>query len=411
MAVDDPLLPAAPHLTGPRARPLLAAAVRASGGRLGRLQPRQVLYRPGRELVVRYDATVEWGDCGPVEETLLAGTTPDGSPPGTLPLEADDPAVGLPLSVGVWRYPFDPFLPGLDSAVRSSGIEALLGTRSAVELDVRTYRPTRRAVVHARWEDGEAFVKVLPPAEARALAEVHTRLSAAGVPVAPVIAADPESGLLALRALGPVVLRSRLLEGRGPWPSAPDIIDVLHRLSSVDLPVPAHHRRAPLAAAHGHARMLAAVMPSQAQRIEEICGRIGPATESDGTTTVHGDLHDGQLVTDDAARVTGLLDVDGAGPGDAIDDIANLIGHLSSLTFSAGAAARTVRAYAHDLHRAFTRDLDLVELDHRIAAVVLGLATGPFRVQQRGWRREIPRRLALAEWWLPTRERTLSGAS
>jgi hypothetical protein len=34
-----------------------------------------------------------------------------------------------------------------------------------------------------------------------------------------------------------------------------------------------------------------------------------------------------------------------------------------------------------------------------VAAAVLGLATGPFRVQQAGWRQHTQARLRLAEQW------------
>jgi Phosphotransferase enzyme family len=412
VAVDDPLLPAAPHLTGPAARPLVDAAVRAGGGRLRRLRPRQVLYRPGRELVVRYDATVCWqrdhgGRGDPVEETILAGTTANGPPPGTLPLEADG------MTVGVWRYPFDPFLPGLDLAVRAGPVASLLGADpDALELTVRTYRPTRRAVVHARWEGGESYLKVLPPDEAVVLAETHERLRESGVPLAAVTCSDLEAGVLALTPLGPEVLRTRVLEDRGPWPSGDDVVALLDRLASVASPATARPRSSPLSAAAGHARMLAAVLPSEAGRIEQLRERIGPAGRVGPITTMHGDLHDGQLIVDGSGRITGLLDVDGVGPGERIDDLANLVGHLSSLTRSSPGSTRSIETYAQSLRTSFARVVDQRELDRRVAAVVLALATGPFRVQARGWREDVRRRLALAERWVArSGERTLRSAS
>jgi hypothetical protein len=201
-----------------------------------------------------------------------------------------------------------------------------------------------------------------------------------------------------------------MLGGHGPWPSAPAIRGLLERLSAVDVAMQAHRRLEPLATALGHARLLATVLPAQAARLDEICGRLGPPAGSAGGATVHGDLHDGQIVVD-GDRVTGLLDVDSVGPGYPIDDVANLVGHLTSLPVSAAAAARPIHAYARHLRDAWASDVDPIELDRRVAAVLLGLATGPFRVQERGWRRAVVQRLHLVEGWLPSRERTLSGAS
>jgi hypothetical protein len=51
------------------------------------------------------------------------------------------------------------------------------------------------------------------------------------------------------------------------------------------------------------------------------------------------------------------------------------------------------------------RSLDPVDLRLRTAAVVLGLASGPFRVQHPNWVDEIRARLALAEQWVQSAAR------
>jgi Ser/Thr protein kinase RdoA (MazF antagonist) len=127
--------------------------------------------------------------------------------------------------------------------------------------------------------------------------------------------------------------------------------------------------------------------------------------------TVHGDLHDGQLAVDAQGRITGMLDVDAVGPGERVDDLANLLGHLVSLELQAGHAGWQVRAWAHELYGVFVGEVDAAELDRRVAAVLLALATGPFRVQERAWRTAVRRRLALAERWATRGEKTLRTAS
>ena len=49
---------------------------------------------------------------------------------------------------------------------------------------------------------------------------------------------------------------------------------------------------------------------------------------------------------------------------------------------------------------AFDRLIDPSELRLRVAAAVLGFATGPFRVQHKNWRLETERRVSLAERWI-----------
>ncbi|MGQ0573367.1 MAG: phosphotransferase, partial [Pseudonocardia sp.] len=111
---------------------------------------------------------------------------------------------------------------------------------------------------------------------------------------------------------------------------------------------------------------------------------------------VHGDLYDSQLLVD-GGRVTGLLDVDTAGGGHRVDDWANLLAHLSVLADEGLAPAR---GYGAELLAHAERRLPRGRLRPRVAAAVLGLATGPFRVQQRDWAARTERRLDLAQRWL-----------
>lgn len=59
-----------------------------------------------------------------------------------------------------------------------------------------------------------------------------------------------------------------------------------------------------------------------------------------------------------------------------------------------------VERYAARLLAGFDATVEPGRLRREVAAVVLGLATGPFRVQQPGWADETGRRVALAEQWL-----------
>jgi hypothetical protein len=100
------------------------------------------------------------------------------------------------------------------------------------------------------------------------------------------------------------------------------------------------------------------------------------------------------------AEVTGLLDVDTAGPGDRLDDLACVIGHLSVLAQVWPQKAATVGELGSRYLSELERQVDPRQLRLRIAAVVLSLATGPHRVQEPGWPQRTAQRMDLVERWL-----------
>jgi hypothetical protein len=394
--IEDPDLPAAAHLLGPGAEHLVAAGLAALGAEVRRLRSTQVVYRPGSELTVRYDATVAWGDGRVTDEVLCTGTTRTGAPPGTIPLAADG------MEAGLWRYPFDPALPGLEPAVTPSGVAAVVGAHVGARphLTVRAYRPGRRAVVHAAGDAGEAYLKVVRPASFDALVAVHRALHSAGLPVPEVIAGDPPRGILVLRALPGTVLRDRIRAGATPWPDARSVLDLLDRLASVEPPPgtgsAGHSDRATAA----HLTMVARALPGGSARIADLRSELDGMALPDGPPIlIHGDLHEAQLMVA-GPRITGLLDIDGVGTGRRVDDLGRLLGHLSTLALGAGPEQPAIEAYVEALRRGFGEAVDLSDLDRRAAAVAVGLATGPFRVQMQGWEAETRRRLELARAWV-----------
>lgn len=378
--VDDARLPAAVHLTGPAAIDVLAPVVVETGAELVACEPSGVQYRPSSDLVVRYRCTVRRAGVTSTD-TLLAATTTTGPLPGTVPVEAVAPD-GSELRVGVWRWPFDPALPALAEMVTphlaGARLGALVGDRP--ELEVVAYRPTERAVVRARGPERDVYVKVLPPRSSSSVAARHERLVAGGVPAPRVLAGG--DGWIALESLAGTTLRDRLKGGMRPLPPAGRYGELLETLAEVDLgdapPVRSRLDDAPL-----HAAMLAAVSPAARGRLSEITDRLatGDATRR-LTGTVHGDLHEGQLVVDDS-RVAGLIDVDDVGPGDRLDDVGTLIAHLRFRAMTSGDP--WIDEYAEEVRAVVTVGHDLAAVHRHVAAVLVGLATGPFRIQQPGW--------------------------
>ena len=114
---------------------------------------------------------------------------------------------------------------------------------------------------------------------------------------------------------------------------------------------------------------------------------------------MHADLHETQLLLD-GDRISGLLDLDTAGPGRRADDLACLLGHAHVLAQTEPAHAATTLALARRWLAEFDRRVDPVDLRARTAGVVVSLATGPHRVQSAGWEDLTRARLDLAERWL-----------
>lgn len=380
--IVDELLPAAVHLTGAHAADTLAPVVAATGGELISCAVTNVQYRPQSDLVVRYHCEVRVDDVT-TTDTLLAATTTRGPFEGTVEVEATTDG-GDELAVGVWRWPFDPILSDLTMAVTPALAAEHLGelVGGPPALHVVAYRPTERAVIRVVGPDREVFVKVVPAATCDSLVERHDRLAAAGVPVPRVLARG--GGWIAMEALHGTTLRDRLKQSVDPLPDPTRVREVLDALGSVDLPGAAPVRSRVDDAPH-HARMLATVLPEARGRLDEIVAALREApVERRRPATAHGDLHEAQLVVDDH-DVTGLLDIDDVGPGDRLDDVSTLIAHLRFRAIAPESRLRRVDTYADAVRAAIAADLDQADVDRHVAAALVGLATGPFRVQHRDW--------------------------
>jgi len=420
--VRDSLLPALEVLLGTGSRDVVAAAVEAAGGSLLTVERRQVLYRPGEQASVRYAADVSWAGAEPVAETIVAVTTVSGPPPGTLVVAAGE------LAVGLFRYPDDPALPGLAVATSPAAVVDRLGIAApGVRLTVRTYRPGRRAVVRAVDPAGaepaaspgvghggrpagvaggaarERYLKVVPPDEAAALRDGLVALRR-HLPVPEIAGSWPDLGIVALERLPGRTIRDVLLAGsRREVAALPDGGAILGLLARFPAPAPdAPRRRGPISRVAGHAGLLAAVLPAERERIAEIVRRAGPRPAGSALSAVHGDLHEAQLLVD-GHGLSGILDLDDTGRGHLVDDLATMLGHLATLAVAVPRRQARIERYLARLRPSFERAADADELRRATAAAVLGLATGPFRVQQRDWRRRSRDRIALAEAWLAGR--------
>ena len=284
-------------------------------------------------------------------------------------------------TLSAWMHPEDPLLPGLPSALDPAtvtpfafgpGYEA-----GATVLNLRSYRPMRRAVVLARNGEEHRYLKVLRQHAAGPLAERHRMLRAAGVP-APALAAGPVQDVVAMHA-APGTPLAELLMRDGAADVEPDAL--LRVLASLPAEVRALPVRPPWSArVRDYGEGAVAALPGEADRIRRLAADIDAAvraSDSGPLVPTHGDFYEGNLLIADGS-VSGLLDVDALGPGHLVDDLACFLGHLAVLPALHAGYAEVPHTLLRFL-RAFDRRVDPVALRSRAAAVSLTLVAGARR--------------------------------
>jgi hypothetical protein len=370
-------------------RSLLSAATRAAGARLLTSRVRSIHQRPQRSRSVVYEAVLEVE--GQRSQVLLVSHVDlRGYPERAFVLAADG------LEVAVWRFPFDPYLPGLPPAISPVRVRELLdqlgAAPGAVTLRTRAYRPTRRAVVEVRIDGPVSgrvlYVKVLPLARARSVARRHRQLATAGLPVPRLVGLAEHQGIVAIEALGGPTLTEALRTG-APLPAPAALVELSQRFAVSEV----RGSRDPRAFADPlrHVTLLSELLPHRGDEIAELAQA---ASEVDAALVgVHGDLHPGQLLLGPDGEVTGVLDVDGAGQGYLAHDAGNLLAHLRATGELHPSSRAGTLAYASQLEAAYTEVVGAEPLARATAAAWLGLATSAHRAQEPSWREQVEQRI------------------
>ena len=387
-SLTDSALPVLPELLTDQVPGPLAAAVGAAGGVVTAVAVSQVTWWPGRSATVSWDAIVEGGPLAG-RATYVATT-----------LEAPEGAVLVgdgAEQVALWKVPHDPFLPALATvlqpAVAASVVADLGGQITNPSTRLRAYRPSRRAVIEVTGAGHRVYLKLVKPRRLAALHQRHLDLDGI-LPIPEPLGINPDLGLLAMRSMTGATLREVLEDPTGSLP-APEVIaglpGTLPRLARAATVVSA------IEAVPRVAELLRRLLPMEADRIAWLTEQIGP-DEVTERVPAHGDYHEAQLLVQDG-QVSGILDVDTLGLARPGDDPGTMLGHLA-VWHTMSAQPERVAAYASELQRRWETGLDARDLRLRAAARILGLAAGPFRVQQEGWPVETSRRLTLAQHWV-----------
>lgn len=347
----------------------------------------QITWWPGDNLTVRYHAHLSGAVEGRRDIVAVTGSGRIDTP---LWVEADG------AEVGVWMVPHDPGLPGLASALDPETAARLLcdlGAEShSVDVRLRAYRPGRRAVAEVAGSSASVYLKAVPPQKAKRLHKIHLQLKSI-LPVPATLGYDPDRGVLAMQALSGLTLRHTLNRPGASLPSPASVAAIPELLPE---PVSSRTIPSPLERLDDAVIVLRHILPEEAERLEALVASVGPETV-DELVPVHGDYYEAQLLVNSGA-VTAVVDIDTFGWGRAGDDPATMLGHLSVWQDAASDPER-VRLYSRRLLAEWDSRLDPVDLRRRAAAVVAGLAVGPFRVQGADWPRHVSRRIALAERW------------
>ncbi len=355
----------------------------------------QVRYVPGRSVTVELSARIRWSDKSESAERFVAMSG--------MTLHEDCAVVAWGSThIGLWRFPNDPYLPGLRSTFAAAGAEDLfekLGFHGGdITVTRKAYRASRRAVLELKSPDHRVFVKIVRPANAEKIHRLHQRLSPIMV-VPKSLGWSSTDGTVAIEAVSGQSLRTVIAEGARTLPEAHDLAELLDQLP------PAGPDDAavadPVERVDEHARFLGAVCPASTQGVAAVAARMGDV-DLGGGELIHGDFHADQILTENGL-VTGLVDIDTVGRGARIMDYASMLAQLSVL---AERGQPGFAAYGQQLIAGFDRLVDPQQLRRRVAAVIVGLATGPFRVQERQWDVETEARVALAQSWVESADAT-----
>jgi hypothetical protein len=388
-------------LTSDEVGGLLRAAVQHAGGVLQSWALDHIDANPQRSTTATYVASVEWPHG--VRKELLGVSARAGG------LARTDERAAIfadgDREVAVWIYPKDPDLPGLERAAYPTEMAAVLNEYRVfptpvgvdqIRLDMIGYRPRRRAVLKCTVSSPARvlYVKVLRERLFESVKQRHELLIEAGVP-APIILAATSDHLLVLDELPGRPLARAIFDDEAPT-TAERLIRVLDAMPAS---VAALERRPPWADAVKHyARMVSQAVPPLQPRLDWMSEAIsqGLADCAEGDEPTHGDFHEGQIFVRNG-HVSGILDIDTVGPGRRADDLACLIAHLSTVQRMNARQAERVHALLRTWVPVFDDRVDPTELRLRAAAVIISLATGPYRSQEPHWERETHQIVSAAE--------------
>lgn len=299
--------------------------------------------------------------------------------------------------LSIWQHPLDPALPGLRIATDPDSVRNVWGAgRDLVSLETISYRPLRRAVIAAEFDDGtRLFLKVLRARRAQHLHTRHQLLLDAGVPAA-VPVREPVLDVVALREGSGESLAEYFLADGAAAAGPERFIDLLEKLPAEVMTLPAREAWTDRLSAYASAATSA--LPGATERISALVEHIStvlPLTDRGPVVPTHGDFYEANLLMR-GGEVSALLDVDSLGPGYRVDDLACFLGHLAVLPAVDPRYVHVPAAFQR-FAAGFAATVDAHALRVRTAAVALSLVAGARDTRRAQWQAQAEQRLACAE--------------
>jgi len=309
----------------------------------------------------------------------------------------------------VFRYPDDPYLPGLRLAGDAASAHELLAKYVAasphrIRVEAVRYRPATRAVLRhiAIWRQARlgsltCFVRVMPPRRVDRLVAAAELAESSGFKIPPLLGVWAGGGVVWMPAVPGETVRDLIRRGAAPGPQA--LLDALSRLWSLRLEPERGH---PLDLQGGFEmteRLLSHLLETEEAR--SLLSNVTDALRSFAQTwqpsaVAHNDFYDDQmLVTPDGQLA--LVDFEEIGPGDPLLDVANMSAHLRWMA-RFGNAPEAYDSYRRNLRSAALAHFgcDGRALDLREAYAIFRLSAGPVRQLRRNWAKKTTEGLALA---------------
>lgn len=299
--------------------------------------------------------------------------------------------------LSIWQHPLDPALPGLRIATDPESVRNVWGAgRDLVGLETISYRPLRRAVIAAEFDDGSRlFLKVLRARRAQQLHTRHQLLLDAGVPAA-VPVREPVLDVVALHEGSGESLAEYFLADGAASAAPEQFIRLLEKLPAEVMTLPA--REAWTDRLTAYASAASSALPEAAERIQALVDHISatlPLTERGPVVPTHGDFYEANLLMH-AGEVSALLDVDSLGPGHRVDDLACFLGHLAVLPAVDPRYVHVPAAFER-FATGFAATVDARALRVRTASVALSLVAGARDTRRAQWKAQAEHRLSCAE--------------
>lgn len=367
---------AAQLLSSPAAEEWIRAAVTGDPVDRGtvRVELDRVHHRPDADTTAGFHVTTADEQGREIVEYVVATTADIPLDEGVVEVNRD----GVVLRF--WRHPADPRLPSLDDACDPLVVAGWLGVERA-ELDLVAYRPLRRAVVEAKAGPARYFIKVMSQDRARSQVERHQVIAEAGV--GPEVVGEPAAGVMIIRGAAgePLAERFAAVRHGGPPPDPRDVTQVLDRLPAALLDLPRRPAWSERLEFHAHAARVA--LPEFASEIDTLVREIQSimaARPTGPVVPVHGDLYEANIfVTDDPKPRYTLIDLDTAGPGHRVDDLACVLAHLALLPDLSPTHYAGLIEVLENWRTHFETIVDPAALRARVAGVMLTLVAGTTR--------------------------------